>query len=924
MNSGTNWSSVNNGFPVNTVALVFIVSGTNLFAGTEAGGIFLSTDNGANWTPMSNGLTSLQVNSLAVSGSTLFAGTSGGVFLSTNNGANWSASNFGLPANTSVNALTVSDTNIFAGTASGVFLSTNNGTSWTNAGSAISSVNTLAVIGTNVFASTDGGGVFLSTNNGASWTAASTGLTNKYVQALAVSGSFLYAGTYGGGVFLSTNNASNWTAASTGLTNTNVTALAASPGHIFAGTYNGGVFLSTNSGSSWNAVNFGLMNTFTSALSASGLNLFAGTSGGVFLSTNDTSWTQINSGMMDSTGTTVADINGLAVSGSNLFAGTGGGVFLSTNNGSSWSSVSNGLTNSNVQALTASGSNLFAGTPYGGVFLSTNNGSSWIAINIGYTNSDVHALAISGSNLFAGTLGGGVFLSTDNGANWSAVNTGLTNLTIKDITVTGSNLFAGTGGGVFLSTNIGTSWSSVSNGLTNSNVQALTVFGTNLFAGTFGGVFLSTDNGNNWSSVSNGLTNSDVLTLTVSGTNLFTGTGAGVWKRPLSEMITEVPIITSFSPTFGPIGTTVTIIGTNFNTTAANDIIYFGAVKSTVTKVTSTSLSATVPPGTTYQPIMVTVNGFTAYTNSPFIVTFPSSKIIDTSSFAPGLDFTTGNNPYGVAIGDVDGDGKPDLIVTNDYSNTVSVFRNTSTSGSFSFAPKVDFTTGGAPQGVAICDVDGDGKPDMVVTNYNSNTVSVFRNTSTSGSITTSSFAPEVNFATGPEAYGLAIADMDGDGKPDIVVTNFGSNTVSVFRNTSTSGSITTSSFAPKVDFTVGQAPDDVAVSDMDGDGKPDLLVANVSSNTVSVFRNTSTSGSITASSFASRVDFTTGTSPQNVAIADIDGDSKPDMVVTNANDNTISVFRNTSTSGSITASSLLPRLTSQWDRFPKALLYVI
>ena len=107
---------------------------------------------------------------------------------------------------------------------------------------------------------------------------------------------------------------------------------------------------------------------------------------------------------------------------------------------------------------------------------------------------------------------------------------------------------------------------------------------------------------------------------------------------------------------------------------------------------------------------------------------------------------------------------------------------------------------------VAIGDIDGDGKSDLAVANYNSNTVSVFRNISTSGSISTSSFATKVDFATGSYPFSVAIGDIDGDGKSDLAVANYNSNTVSVFRNTSTSGH-TTSSFATKVDFGTGSYP---------------------------------------------------------------------------------------------------------------------
>ena len=96
---------------------------TNLYAGTIYGGIFRSTDNGTNWTSVNEGLTNTYVNSIVVSGSNLFAGTDGGVFLSTNKGLNWSVVNNGFTS-LYIDLLAASGTNIFAGTyGNGIFLS---------------------------------------------------------------------------------------------------------------------------------------------------------------------------------------------------------------------------------------------------------------------------------------------------------------------------------------------------------------------------------------------------------------------------------------------------------------------------------------------------------------------------------------------------------------------------------------------------------------------------------------------------------------------------------------------------------------------------------------------------------------------------------------------------------------------------------
>ena len=388
------------------------------------------------------------------------------------------------------------------------------------------------------------------------------------------------------------------------------------------------------------------------------------------------------------------------------------------------------------------------------------------------------------------------------------------------------------------------------------------------------------------------------------------------------RVFAQAPVISSFSPATGPVGTTVTITGTGFAPATANNVVFFGATKATVTAASTTSLTVTVPVGASYQPISV-LNGnttLTGYSEIPFITTFtPNKGDITLADFMPPVNFRTGTRPADVAISDIDGDGKPDLIVTNFFDNTISVLRNISVSGAItsgSFAPKVDLATGKHPGALVVSDLDGDGKPDVAVVNGLDSTISIFRNTSIAGSISTGSFAAPVTLPTGPHPFALRVGDIDGDGKPDLVVIssvytdqyneNTYTNTISVLRNTSVSGSITVGSFAPGVPIFAGHgdAEEDLTIGDLDGDGKPELAISLYNHGQVAVFRNTSTTGSINGvGSFAAPVYLNSTGGAFSLTMGDLDGDGKSDLVVTSIGQ-FVSIFRNTSISGSITTSS--------------------
>ncbi|HLP76667.1 MAG TPA: LamG-like jellyroll fold domain-containing protein, partial [Candidatus Paceibacterota bacterium] len=209
----------------------------------------------------------------------------------------------------------------------------------------------------------------------------------------------------------------------------------------------------------------------------------------------------------------------------------------------------------------------------------------------------------------------------------------------------------------------------------------------------------------------------------------------------------NVPVISGFSPVLGTNGAAVRISGTNFNSGRENNIVYFGAVRAFVVSASPTELDVIVPVGATYAPITVAVNGTVASSDKSFLPTFAGNGLdISTSSFAPGISLPTGDGPGRVVIADLDDDGRSDLAVANAYGNTISLFRNVKTNGSLdstTFVREELQTAGGSlsPYMVEVADVDGDGKPDLLAVNRGANTVSVFRNIS-DGPLGTNSFAP--------------------------------------------------------------------------------------------------------------------------------------------------------------------------------------
>jgi photosystem II stability/assembly factor-like uncharacterized protein len=550
------WTSLNG--PSGGFVHALAVDGATVYAGTDANGLYRSTNDGLSWSSVKPGPSTTSVITLAVfrSGTSgtvsIFAGTgSGGVFRSTDHGANWMDVRLPTSGGTVMSFASIDSmdrTIVLAGMGgAGVYRSTDNGTTWNAANTGLGvpiAINALMSVtdstgAVKVFAGANGpnGGIFVSTNNGLTWATSNAGIAGNYVYSLATMGTAFFAGTNQGTVYRSVDNGKTWTKASTGITSGDIVrSLVAVGSTLYATTDGQGVYRTTNNGSTWSAIMTGHTDAFGAALTLNnaGTTLLSGTRTGIFRTTDGgTNWTASNSGL------SYLSVNTLAFSadGVVLYAGTdGGGVCSSTDNGATWQAPNIGLKQSNgntasVYAVTVMGTTVFAGTNgEGSVYRSSDRGATWTGSQSGLAGKTMRSLFVHGTTLLAGRSGGGVFRSTDNGSTWLESDAGLPSLAgVSAFVNIGAIVFAGTyGSGVYQSADTGKHWTSVTPAPPFPNwINALTVSSTNrLYAGMqSSGVYVTSDNGVNWSAANSGLTqHATVNALAIFGEGVYAGT----------------------------------------------------------------------------------------------------------------------------------------------------------------------------------------------------------------------------------------------------------------------------------------------------------------------------------------------------------------------------------------------------------------
>ena len=375
------------------------------------------------------------------------------------------------------------------------------------------------------------------------------------------------------------------------------------------------------------------------------------------------------------------------------------------------------------------------------------------------------------------------------------------------------------------------------------------------------------------------------------------------------------------TPTFGALGTYATGTGTNPQRVAVADMNGDGKRDALVTNAgtntvalllgngsggfTLQSPAAPIGAGTSPRAVAVAdvnldgrpdavVANYTTGTLAVLLGNGSGGLALQTPAPSTG-----GTNPTSLVMADVNGDGKPDALTTNSNGGNLGVLLGNG-SGGFTYQSSSPATGGSIPYAVAVADVNADGKLDALVGNYDNGTLGVLLGNG-AGGFTLQATTPATG-ATGSVPYSVAVADVNGDGKPDALVANYGTSTLGVLLGNG-SGGFTLQASSPSTG--AGSRPSSVVVADVNGDGKRDAVVANSSSGRLGILLGDG-SGNFTLQT--TTLPAGASSSSFSLAVADVNGDFKPDALTVSFSDNSLSVQLNTTTGGNfLVARTALP-----------------
>ena len=254
----------------------------------------------------------------------------------------------------------------------------------------------------------------------------------------------------------------------------------------------------------------------------------------------------------------------------------------------------------------------------------------------------------------------------------------------------------------------------------------------------------------------------------------------------------------------------------------------------------------------------------------------PNSK---TGTFPTRQVVVSGDLPTSVDVGDANGDGILDLVVANSGGTSNNVTFHAGKTGG-TFAAPVSLTASGIPRSVVFADLNKDGKLDIVVANEQSATVSVLMGDGKGA------FATKVDYLAGSGPYAVVAMDFTGDGILDVIVVNYRSASLSLLTG------VGDGTLNPQKTTSIGTAlstfPQSIVVADVNGDTRPDVVSALYADQQIGVTWNAN-------GLFGTTTKLSAGSFPRSVTVGDFNGDGKNDLASANSSDGTVSILLNKS-----------------------------
>ena len=483
-----------------------------LFASSEGGGVFRSSNEGNSWVSVGKQFYGLEAGPFASVGAMLFLGTGSdvgsipcGAYRSTDFGNSWTLTMKGIPAGSAIDDFAVTNGVIVAISGGIIYRSTDTGISWAK-------LDTIgwgalswhfAVRDSTIFLATGGDGVFRSSDQGDSWVQIEDSVMGSYFEGFAIIDSTFFAlSDYW--LFRSTDDGMSWTQ----LDINNVFSIGGDRRTVFAGTYDQGLFQSTDNGDTWTEDTIGLPASSFFAFAQSDLSTLVASAAGIFKTTNrGSAWQESDDGIVYSS------IQSLASANTNIYAGTAyGGLFLSTDGGNSWQRKNNGMNAQLIDAIATTGDKVFAAGSFGGMFLSRDSGDSWSQINgdVFSTYQTAGAL-LADSNFVIAATGSSLYRTTDDGSTWIQIDSGLPSQTFRALASSTGAIFA-LGDNAYRSIDNGDSWMQIDS---VGYAESIATDGSNVVIHCPEGFLQSTNDGESWELISSQLDSLDIVSLVI-------------------------------------------------------------------------------------------------------------------------------------------------------------------------------------------------------------------------------------------------------------------------------------------------------------------------------------------------------------------------------------------------------------------------